>query len=131
MSLFFVCFLLNFNEAGPRERCDQGRFLPIDKKSSSYRGVYRVPLLVSLSLCVCVTFVVFTDCESCAWPISTNPGSTEAGECGRTRRTSFITRRLEVVAVVGLLWVSWCVFGAAFVFCVLFSTFSPNAHGLL
>ena len=113
MSLFFVCFLLNFNEAGPRERCDQGRFLPIDKKSSSYRGVYRVPLLVSLSLCVCVTFVVFTDCESCAWPISTNPGSMEAGEYGLTRGTCFVARCLEVVAVAGLMWVSWCVFGGA------------------
>ena len=62
---------------------------------------------------MCVTFVVFTDCESCTRPISTNPGSMEAGECGRTRGTCFIARRLDVVAVAGLLWILWCVLGAA------------------
>ena len=31
-------------EARPRERSDRGRFLPIGKKASSYRGAYRVPL---------------------------------------------------------------------------------------
>ena len=50
-----------------------------------------------------VTFVAFTDCESCTRPISTNPGPMEAGEYGLTRGTSFIARRLEVVAVAGLL----------------------------
>ena len=35
-----------------------------------------------ISLRVCVTFVVFTDWESCTRPISTNPGSMEAGEYG-------------------------------------------------
>ena len=59
---------------------------------------------------VFVTFDVFTDCESCTRPISTNPGSMEAGEHGKTRGTWFVARRLEVVAVAGLLWVSWCVF---------------------
>ena len=43
-----------------------------------YHGAYKVPFLVTLSVCVsvngCVTFVVSTDCESCARPISTNPG---------------------------------------------------------
>ena len=48
---------------------------------------------------MCVAFVVFTDCESCSRPISTNPESMDAGECGRTRGTCFIVRRLEVVAV--------------------------------
>ena len=61
----------------------------------------------------CVTFVVFTDCESCTRPISTNPGSMEAGEYGLTLGTCFVARRVEVVAVVGLLWTSWCVLGAA------------------
>ena len=42
--------------------------------------------LISLSLCVCVTFVVFTDCESCTSPIFTNSGFMEAGEYGLTRR---------------------------------------------
>ena len=31
------------NEARPRERSDRGRFLPLGKKTSSYRGAYRVP----------------------------------------------------------------------------------------
>ena len=60
-----------------------------------------------MSVCVCITFVVFTDCESCTRPISTNPESMEAGECGRTRGTCLITCRPEVVAVAGLLWFSW------------------------
>ena len=42
----------------------------------------------------------------------------EAGEYGLTRGTCFV----EVVAIAGLLWISWCVLGAAgfrgfFVFC--------------
>ena len=31
----------------------------------------------------------------------------EAGECGLTRGTCFVSRRLEVVAVAGLLWILW------------------------
>ena len=73
--------------------------------------------LISVSLCV--IFVVFTDCESCTRAISTNSGSMETGKCGRTRGTCFITCRLEVVAVAGLLWLSWCVFGGAD-FCLFF-----------
>ena len=66
---------------------------------------------------VCVTFVVFTDCESCTRPICTNPGSMEAGEYGPTRGACFVACRLEVVAVAGLPWISWCVLGGvAFVF---------------
>ena len=37
----------------------------------------------------------------------------EAGEYGLTGGTCFVARRLEVVAVAGLLWISWCVLGAA------------------
>ena len=37
----------------------------------------------------------------------------EAGEYGQTRGTRFVARCLEVVAVAGLMWVSWCVFGGA------------------
>ena len=68
---------------------------------------------LSVSVCACVTlnFVVFTDCESCTRRISTNPASTEAGEYGLTRGTWFFARRLEVVAVAGLLWLSRCVLG--------------------
>ena len=37
----------------------------------------------------------------------------EAGEYGLTRGTCFVARRLEVVAVAGLLWISLCVLGGA------------------
>ena len=69
-------------------------------------------------------------------PISINPGSMEAGEYGLTRGTCFAAHRLEVVAVAGLLWISWCVLGVAgfrllkFVF-VLFFLRASNAHRLL
>ena len=45
----------------------------------------------------------------------------EAGEYGLTRGTCFVARRLEVIAVAGLLWISWCVSGAAGFFCVFIS----------
>ena len=72
---------------------------------------------------VCVTFVIFTDFESCTRPISTNSGSMEAGEYGLTRGTYFVARRLEVVAITGLLWISWCVLGGAGFF-----VFSMSLH---
>ena len=72
-----------------------------------------MPFLISLSVCVCVTIVVFTDCDSCTRPIPTNPGSMEAGEYGLTRGTCFVASRLEVVTVARLLWTSWCVLGGA------------------
>ena len=62
---------------------------------------------------VCVTFVVSTNCESCTRSISTNSGSMEAGEHGLTRGARFVAVCLVVVAVAGLMWVSWCVFGRA------------------
>ena len=68
----------------------------------------------------CVTFVVFTDCESCTSPISANPGSMEADEDGLTRGTCLVVRCLEVVAVAGLLWISWCALGGADFFSVFF-----------
>ena len=71
---------------------------------------------------VCVIFAVFTDCESCTRPVSTNPGSMEASGCGRTRGTFFIAHRLEVVAVAGLLWISWCFLGER-IFSRFFSRF--------
>ena len=90
-----------------------------------------VGLSVCLLVCVCVTFIVFTDSESCTRPISINPRSMEAGKYGLTRGTCFVARLLEVVAVAGLLWISWCVQGAAGFFRVFFRFFSSNAHGLL
>ena len=40
-----------------------------------------------------VTFVASTDGESCTRPISTNPGSMEAGEYGLTRGAKHVFRR--------------------------------------
>ena len=74
-----------------------------------------------LSVCVCATFIVFTDCESCTRPVSTNPRFVEAPS-GLTRGTCFVESRLEMVAVAGLLH-SWCVLGAAGFFRVFFFSF--------
>ena len=47
--------------------------------------------------------------------------------------TCFVARRLEVVAVAGLLWISWCLLGGAdfFVFFFPIFVFDLNAHRLL
>ena len=63
---------------------------------------YLIDLSVCLSVCVCVTFVVFTDCESCTRPISTKPVSMEPGEYGPSCGARFVVVCLEVVAVAGL-----------------------------
>ena len=57
----------------------------------------------------------------------------ETGEYGLNRGTCFIARRLEVVAVAGLLWISWCVLGAQELLLLLFFVFfsSKNAQDLL
>ena len=55
----------------------------------------------------------------------------EASEYGLTRGTCFVARRLGMVAVTGLLWILWCVVGAAGFFVLFFVFFSSNAHGLL
>ena len=86
--------------------------MPFRPKSLFIRGCVQGAIIL-ISLSVCVTLVVFTGCESCARPISTNPGSMEAGECALTRVTCFAARRLELVAVAGRLWISWCVLGGA------------------
>ena len=57
--------------------------------------------------------MVFTDCESCTRPISTQTGSMESGEYGVTRGTCFVLRCLKVVTVAKLLLISRCVLGAA------------------
>ena len=82
--------------------------MPLGKKALHTGVRTRCHYLISLSvgLCVCVTFVVFTDCESCTRPISSNPGSVEAVENALTRATCFVARRLEVVADAGLLCIS-------------------------
>ena len=92
-----------------------------------------ISLSVCLSVSVCATIAVFTDCESCTRPISTKPGSMEASEYGLTRGTCFVARRLEVVAVAGLVWISWCVLDAAefVVFCFPICFLSSNAYDLV
>ena len=101
------------------------------RTNSSYRGAYRLTLInlffclsvcltVCLSVClsvflsvclsavygVSVTFAVFNDGGSCTRPVSSNPRSMEAVEYGLTRGTCFPARRLEVIAVAWLLWIS-------------------------
>ena len=71
-------------------------------------------------MCVCVTFVVVTDCKSCTKPVSTSPRSMEADDYGLTRGTCFVARRLEVVAVAGVLWISWCVWVGRISSCFFF-----------
>ena len=51
----------------------------------------------------------------------------EAGEYGLTCGTFFVARRLEVVAIAGLVVISWCVLGAAG-FRVLFFVFFLRTH---
>ena len=87
-------------------------FLGFRRRKPLHTGVRTgCHFLINLSVCasasVCVTFIVFTDCESCTRPISTNPGSMKAGEYGLTRGTCVVVRRLELVTVAGLLWLSW------------------------
>ena len=81
-----------------------------------------------------MTEAVFTigNCESCTRPISTISGSMEAGVYGLTRGMCLVARHLEVVAVAGLLWISWCVLGGVDfgIVLVFFVFFSSNAHGL-
>ena len=55
-------------------------------------------------------------------------------EYGLTSGTCFIARRLEVVAVAGLLWIYFvvCFFSVWWDFVFFFSVFfTSNAHGLL
>ena len=106
--IFFPCFCFRFCLLRTLTACCKYEATLPHLPLYYYRGAYRVSLFnlsVCLSVCACVTFVVFTDCESCTRPISTNLGSMEAGECGRTRETCFTPRRLEVVAVAELLWI--------------------------
>ena len=54
----------------------------------------------------------------------------EADKYELTRGACFVARRLEVVAVAVLLWISWCVLGAKGFF-FFSSFFFLDAHGLL
>ena len=65
---------------------------------------YLVCLSACVSVCACLTFVVLPIARAVRMkPISTNPGSMEAGEYGLRRGACFVGRRLEVVAVAVLL----------------------------
>ena len=115
----------------PKERRNRGCFFPIGKKHL-VSGVRTGCHFVS-SLCVplCVTSIFFSDCGNYTRPTFTNLGSVEAGEYRLTRGTCFLACRLELDAVAGLLWISWCVSGGA-LFSVFFFRFRfPwNTHGL-
>ena len=54
----------------------------------------------------------------------------EACEYGLPRGTCFVARRLELVAVAGRLWISWC-FGWGVFFSFFFVFIPSNAHGLV
>ena len=101
--------------------------MPLGKRVTPHTGVRTgCHYLISLSVClsVCVTFVVFTEFESCTRPIFTNSISMEAGECGLTRATCFAARRFELIAVAGRLRISWCVLGGAIFFSRAFHEFA-------
>ena len=107
--LFFVRFFY-FESTRPIASTRQPCFMYLSTRTAVRRGCH---YLISLCLCVCVTFVVFTNCESCTRPITTNPGSMDAGQYALTRVTCFVARCLELVVVAGLLSISLCVLGAA------------------
>ena len=48
-------------------------FFAYRQKSLFIPGCVQRAIIELVCQCVCVTFVVFTDCESCTKPISTNP----------------------------------------------------------
>ena len=107
--------------------------MPYSEKASSCQGAYRLPLFNCVSVCVCVTFVVSADCESCTRPISTNPGSIKAGEYGVTRRIWFTAHYFDVVAHVrvAVLNLVLCLGCGGTFSCFFFIIFSSYAHGLL
>ena len=94
--------------------CNETVFLPLGRKSlflpEFVQGAIVYFVCLSVCLCVCITFVVFTDCENCTRPIYTNPGSMEAGKYGLTRGTCFVARRIEVLTVAGLLFDSFVMY---------------------
>ena len=112
---FFVCFCFRsfffFERTRPAASMKQPCLIHLSASTGVRTGChYLIRLSVCVSVSVCVTFVVFTACENCTRPISTNPASMEASEYGLTRGTCFFACRLELVAVAGLMWVSRCVF---------------------
>ena len=94
---------------GRRSEATEAVYCPREK-NPHHTGVRTgCHFLIRLCVHLCVTFVVCTHCENCTRPISTNSGSMDAGEHGLTRGMWVFARRLEVVAVAGMVWVSWLV----------------------
>ena len=118
----FVRFCFFFERARPAASMRTPCLMYLSTSTGVRTGCHYL-IYLSVSVSVCVTFVVFTDCESCTMPIFTNPGSMEAAECGPKRGTCFLACRLEVVTVAGLLWISWCVLDGAIFFLFFFSRF--------
>ena len=93
-SVFFFCsiFLFFFERTRPAASMRPSCLIYFSTSTRVRTGChYVISLFVSVRLpvCVCVTFVVFTDCKSCTKPISTHPGSMEACEVtGRRHRVS-------------------------------------------
>ena len=94
------------------------------KRASSWRGAYKLPVLdktVGVSACLLFTalsvnvsyFRIISDCEGCAWTISTNLVSTDSGGLGLPCRNCFVVRSLELVPIAPLLRFRWCVLNAA------------------
>ena len=95
------CFFLFFDRTLPAASMRPPGLIYLSTSTGVRTGCHFL-----VSVYVCVTVVVFTDCESCTRPISTNPGSMEAGEYGLTLGTCFLACRLELDVVTGLLWIS-------------------------
>ena len=109
-SVFIVVFFFFFERTRSAASMRPAGLIYLSTSTGVRTGCH---YLISLCLSVCVTFVVFTDCESSTRATSTNPVSMEAGQYGLKRATCFLACRLELDAVAGLLWISWCVLGGA------------------
>ena len=104
LGIIWLITLSTSNETRSRERSDRGYFCLYQKKplhTGVRTGCHY--LICRLSVCACVPLVIFNDCESYTRPISTNPGSMEAGNIKITRGTCFLACRLVLDAVAGLL----------------------------
>ena len=82
--VFLFDFFFAFQRTQPAASMRQPCLIYLSTSTGVRTGCH---YLICLSVCVSVwvTFVVFTDCESCTRPISTNLGSTGAGQYGLTR----------------------------------------------
>ena len=76
---------------GRGSEANEAVFCRQEKKSLFIPGCVQGANIQLVCVSVWVTFVVFTDCESCTRPIS---GSMEAREYGLTRGTCFLAFRL-------------------------------------